>query len=311
MVREFYENIAYVRDIDGIMMPLPGIRASVFLRDTTTFATIYQRLDGTAQGPSPEAAAVGGPNPFITGFNGSIQFWAENGKYDIKLEDTQAPVRFSTKTLQWDAIPLDDVNAPVTTERLPDNTVATADFASDAVTLNSILDSTIENLLSKWHSISLHTGQVASDWRAILGHRLYASYLGVISGGAPVDGWRPIKINPSDLSVSGLRTRVRIGVGVAANNQFHDFTSFVIGLYRISAIAGAANELTITSDSQPVTSVAFTPPVPTGFVDAYSSEIDCPAAGYYIPGMLAYPQQSHDIGPIIRLDMSTQVTWRL
>lgn len=105
MPRDFYEStIGMPDEDDDKFIVLSDVRISVFDRGTTDLVNIYQRETGAAGGPSPEAGATGATNPFITGDSGSVQFWCDApDRYDIKIEDTVAPSRISTRTLQWNA----------------------------------------------------------------------------------------------------------------------------------------------------------------------------------------------------------------
>jgi len=118
MPRDFYEGVAGTPDVDPYEADvarhsytiLEGIRVSVFARGTTDLVTVYQRETGVSQGPSPEAGATGGPNPFFTGPTGSIQLWCDApGRYDIQLTDTKTPPRIGTRIIPWNAIALDGV----------------------------------------------------------------------------------------------------------------------------------------------------------------------------------------------------------
>src|SRR4051794_18936664 len=111
MPRAFYESTIGKPDTLGVWSVLTDIKVTVYLRgSTTTPVTIYQRETGAAQGPSPEAGAVGATNPFNTGPSGGVQFWVDApGRYDIVLEDNVVPARIATRTVQWNAIPIDEI----------------------------------------------------------------------------------------------------------------------------------------------------------------------------------------------------------
>lgn len=74
--------------------PLRDIRISVFNPGGTTLQTIYEARTGAATKT----------NPFTTGDDGYAEFWGESAGYDIKIEDTQAPVRISAKTIGWNSV---------------------------------------------------------------------------------------------------------------------------------------------------------------------------------------------------------------
>lgn len=154
MPRDFYEATMGAPNVDGLFEVMSGIRITLYDRGTTTLATVFQRETGVTQGPSPEAGATGGPNPFTTGASGSVQFWSDIGRRDIKVEDTQVPARIATRTIQWNAIPLDGIpganladlgvvtaklaDSAVTNLKMADNAIATAELAALAVTAAKI-----------------------------------------------------------------------------------------------------------------------------------------------------------------------------
>jgi len=93
-------------DATGALKALSGIQISVYQRDTTTPVQIFRARAGATQGPATEAGASGGPNPFITGATGQVEFWAEGpAELDIAIQDTQAPARITTRTMGWNALP--------------------------------------------------------------------------------------------------------------------------------------------------------------------------------------------------------------
>ena len=88
------------------MKALSGVRITVYERDTTNTVKIYRNHDGTTQGPTVESGATGGPNPFLTGLGGMIEFWCDGpDEIDVKIEDTQAPPRMATRIVGWNSVP--------------------------------------------------------------------------------------------------------------------------------------------------------------------------------------------------------------
>lgn len=136
MPRDFYEATLGAPDLAGNYKIFSGIRVSVFLRGTTTPVNIYPRETGITLGPSPEAGATAGPNPFITGPTGSVQFWADLGRCDILVEDTVAPPRIAPRTIQWNAKAMDEI--PGTS--LADLAVGSAKLADLAVGAGKLAD---------------------------------------------------------------------------------------------------------------------------------------------------------------------------
>ena len=93
-------------DPTGVMKALSNVRITVYARDTTNPVKIYQNHDGTTQGPTAESGATGGPNPFLTGPGGSVEFWCDGpAEIDVKVEDTVAPARVATRTIGWSCMP--------------------------------------------------------------------------------------------------------------------------------------------------------------------------------------------------------------
>jgi Phage Tail Collar Domain len=110
MPRDFYEAVIGTPDASGVFTVYSGVQVTVVMRGTSNLATVYQRETGVAQGPSPEAGATGGPNPFFLGTSGSVQFWCDSpDRYDILVHDPIAPSRVGDRTIQWNAIALDDI----------------------------------------------------------------------------------------------------------------------------------------------------------------------------------------------------------
>lgn len=120
MSRDFYESTTgSPAAADNKFLALGNIETWVYPRGIATtanfrtlgaqVASIFQRSTGVAAGPSPESGATGGPNPFTTSLLGSIQFWAERGKYDIFVHDLTVPARIADRLIPWEASPSDDV----------------------------------------------------------------------------------------------------------------------------------------------------------------------------------------------------------
>lgn len=115
MERDFYEaTLGSPAVADSKFTVYSNLEVWVYPRGVATLAnfrtsgpslaTIYQRSTGVAQGPSPEAGATG-TNPFTTGSTGSVQFWAENDKYDIFVHDLDSPARLGDRLIPWEASP--------------------------------------------------------------------------------------------------------------------------------------------------------------------------------------------------------------
>lgn len=146
MPRDFYEATLGAPDLAGNYKVFSGIRVSVFQRGTSTPVNIYPRETGITLGPSPEAGATAGPNPFITGATGSVQFWADLGRCDILVEDTVAPPRIASRTIQWNAKAMDEIpgtslaDLAVGSAKLADLAVGTGKLADLAITTPKLID---------------------------------------------------------------------------------------------------------------------------------------------------------------------------
>lgn len=113
---QYSEVVTFVDTTTGALMPADNARVSVFLPGTSTLVTIYTtRSAGTTKA-----------NPFTTGSDGSVEFWAEWGDYDIKYEDLNLPIRFGTKTFGWSSssganasVPIAALDAIVTRQLVP------------------------------------------------------------------------------------------------------------------------------------------------------------------------------------------------
>lgn len=107
MARDFYQSTSGQADANGAWKVLEGIQVFVYIQGTNQLAAIYQDRIGVAQGPVPASAATGGPNPFVTGSTGSIQFFADSAvEYEIALVDTIAPARIppDLPRMPWSAL---------------------------------------------------------------------------------------------------------------------------------------------------------------------------------------------------------------
>lgn len=97
MARDICQKTMTLPDSSGFLKALAGIQIAVYKRGTDDLATIYRRVTGTTEGPAPEIGASG-TNPFITGATGAVEFWVEQGQYDIDITDTQVPARITPRS---------------------------------------------------------------------------------------------------------------------------------------------------------------------------------------------------------------------
>lgn len=166
-----YEGIVALRNLDGLLIPLSGVRVSVFDRGTTNLAAIYQGPTGASQGPTAGSGATNGPNPFTTGPSGAMEFWCDGpDTYDILIHDLQGPPRLSDRTFGWNCFPSDDAvivnrmigDAQVTTAKIGDNQVTTAKILDGQITLAKIssgAQSTLKVVLFR----TTHTFSIAGE----------------------------------------------------------------------------------------------------------------------------------------------------
>ena len=93
--RTQFSDLVFHVETDGTVTALVDVQVNVYLPGTTTAATIYSsRTGGSAKA-----------NPFLTvsGAPGVVEFWAEEGDYDVKFSDTITPNRIGVKTIGWQA----------------------------------------------------------------------------------------------------------------------------------------------------------------------------------------------------------------
>lgn len=88
-------------------------------------------------------------------------------------------------------------------------------------------------------------------------------------------------IDPADYAVTGKTTKYRVRAVALVNNAGAN-TSFHIGLYPVSAPAGASSTLSVTLGTVTAGSVVdFTTPLQNTITDANSGDFTAPAAGLY------------------------------
>ena len=105
--------VAQPDPVSSVMQALAGVRITVYRRDTTQIVTVFQRHIGQTQGPSAESGASGGPNPFVTGASGQVEFWCDGpAELDVLIEDTIAPARIARRTMGWNALPAANASFP-------------------------------------------------------------------------------------------------------------------------------------------------------------------------------------------------------
>lgn len=97
---QFVDTVLYNKSVtisgspQDISLPADNVRIHVFAPGTTTLQTIYTARTGSTQKS----------NPFLTGTDGAVEFWAEWGDYDVKFEETITPARIGDKTIGWNSV---------------------------------------------------------------------------------------------------------------------------------------------------------------------------------------------------------------
>lgn len=187
------------------MKALANVRITVYERDTTNAVKIYRNHDGTTQGPTVESGASGGPNPFLTGASGNVEFWCDGpDELDIKIEDTIAPARVATRIVGWNCMPAASGSLP------------TAMLAGDAGLDLDALSAEIQRQLTQ-------VGQVIDWWRP-------ADSVPLPSGFEPCDG-RQIPAGQHDF----------VGLSASAINLPNLLNAFILGADPSKAFATAAS----------------------------------------------------------------------
>lgn len=80
--------------IDQYGNAISTTKVTVYETGTTTLVTIYENATGSTVKSNP-----------FNSTNGDISFFAEPGDYDVKIEDTNSPASFTTRTVKWASIP--------------------------------------------------------------------------------------------------------------------------------------------------------------------------------------------------------------
>jgi hypothetical protein len=203
MARAMYKDVAtdIIVDAGGnsLLAVLSNVQVAAYVGGTygtpsQTAATIYQAATGAAQGPSPGAAASGGPNPFTTGTSGSIEFFLDPGKYDIVYTDTQAPARFAEKVTSFDSVPGDAGGIP--------SALIAGDGSLDLAALGAAVMRQVVPI-----------GTVLDWWRP-------ANTVAVPAGFEIADGHLVLAANHdfgtgADINVPDLRNKFKLGANIA------------------------------------------------------------------------------------------------
>jgi hypothetical protein len=94
--RSGYDGV-FISSEDG--KPMDGVVWTVY-NASGNLATIYETKSGSALMPNS------GSN--TTTDNGLVRFWAAPGYYEIEVEDSEVPARFTERRIPWSAVAGDD-----------------------------------------------------------------------------------------------------------------------------------------------------------------------------------------------------------
>jgi hypothetical protein len=131
----------------NVLQPLSGVSVAVYKRGTTQTVQIFQRPTGATEGPTPESACTGGPNPFTTGASGNVEFWCDGAQeIDVLIHDVTAPARITDRTIGWNPLGASPGSMP-SSLLAQDGALALANMGAD--------------VLRQWTQI----GQVIEWWR--------------------------------------------------------------------------------------------------------------------------------------------------
>jgi hypothetical protein len=173
MARDVYRDIIAIQDASGFLKALNGVEITVFVGgtydpagDTGTLAQVFQTRTGASQGPSPNAGASGGPNPFTTGATGAVETWLEAGLYDIRIKDiTGAPPRISTRWFQWQSAPAVPGGLP-TSFLADDGGITLAKIAADILRQMTVIGEVID-WFRPANTVPVPSGFVVCDGQSV------------------------------------------------------------------------------------------------------------------------------------------------
>lgn len=148
MPRGHFYNIAGYRDsATGIYTVVTTARITVYLAPPyagalyTTLASVYSSETGP-----------GTPGNSFLATSGAIEFWAEPGSYDIKIEDTATTPAFATKYIRWTCIPGDK---GVITEMIEDVGIEASKLADGAVSTSAKIATGAQSPNSKPNGLTI------------------------------------------------------------------------------------------------------------------------------------------------------------
>ena len=94
-MRDLYRDMLAIRDpVSSTLRTLEGIEATVYQAGTTIKVTLYQGREGVAQLPNPQTTLA----------DGVIEFYCEEGAYDVAYRDTAPTARITPTTKLWNAV---------------------------------------------------------------------------------------------------------------------------------------------------------------------------------------------------------------
>lgn len=150
----FQTTIVQFDSSSGALTALSNIEVSVYLPGGVTLATIFQRRTGSAQGPAPEASASGGPNPFVTGPSGAVEFWVPAGVYEVHIRDLNGGLpRITNRGLASGNPPIEFNSSPASAGSMPTSVLA----ADAGITLAHVSGEILRQVTQ--------IGEIISWWR--------------------------------------------------------------------------------------------------------------------------------------------------
>lgn len=174
-------------------------------------------------------------------------------------------------------------NSAVTSAKINDGTIVAGDISSSAAIAGTQLATDVVN---DYHSIlsagvvilaGLTTRTNVMNSTNVASGATFASDLSTLN---PI-----FYLDPADYAISGLTTYINVDASLYCNATAPGTQTFTVGLYPISAVAGAANTITVTAGAVTTgTTCAFVNPTNSTRNHVNSTDVAFPAAGYYALG---------------------------
>lgn len=276
MTRDIFQT-TFTQKVSGALAPLAGIEVTVYPADSTSaVAPIFQKRTGVGQGPAIESGASGGPNPFTTGDNGYVEFWAPAGVYDIHIRDTQSPERIPKRGNGGALPPLQWNSSPASVGSLPSSVIA-----SDGGLILGALGQDILRQLSQigqfmywWRPSS--SVPIPTGWEILDGRTIPAgSHDFPVGGAITLPDLRNVFIIGADpFKADGAATVV--GDGTAASGAVHPNAPGIRG-------SGGSMLATLSVANLPAHNHAITDPGHVHGFNGYDARFSMPSGKGTVP----------------------------